>query len=107
MVKNLPAMQETQVQSLSREDPLEKGMVTHSSTLAWRIPWTGDWQVIVPAVVKSQTQLSVQFSHSVTSDSLRLREPQHARPPCPSPAPGVYPNPADGDLTRFFLEKEQ
>ena len=40
MVKNLPAMQETQVQSLGREDPLEKGMATHSSTLAWRIPWT-------------------------------------------------------------------
>ena len=33
-------MQETQVQSLGREDPLEKGMATHSSTLAWRIPWT-------------------------------------------------------------------
>ena len=40
MVKNLPAMQETQVQSLGREDPLEKGMATHSSMLAWRIPWT-------------------------------------------------------------------
>ena len=38
--KNLPAMQETQVQSLGREDPLEKGMATHSRTLAWRIPWT-------------------------------------------------------------------
>ena len=40
MVKNLPAMQETQVQSLGQEDPLEKGMATHSSILAWRIPWT-------------------------------------------------------------------
>ena len=40
MVKNLPAMQETWVQSLSREDPLEKGMATHCSILAWRIPWT-------------------------------------------------------------------
>ena len=38
-VKNLPAMQETCVQSLDREDPLEKGMATHSSILAWRIPW--------------------------------------------------------------------
>ena len=38
-VKNLPAMQETQVWSLSQEDPLEKEMVTHSSILAWRIPW--------------------------------------------------------------------
>ena len=40
MVKNLPAMREAQVRSLGGEDPLEKGMVTHSSILAWRIPWT-------------------------------------------------------------------
>ena len=40
MVKNLPAMQKTQVQSLGWEDALEKGMATHSSILAWRIPWT-------------------------------------------------------------------
>ena len=39
MVKNLPAMQETRVQPLGREDPLEKDMATHSSTLVWRIPW--------------------------------------------------------------------
>ena len=39
MVKSLPAMQETQVQSLRWEDPLEKEMVTHSSILAWKIPW--------------------------------------------------------------------
>ena len=42
MVKNLPAMQETQVQSLIREDPLEKDMATHSSILVWRIPWRGE-----------------------------------------------------------------
>ena len=40
MVKNLPAVQETWVRSLGQEDPLEKGMVTDSSILAWRIPWT-------------------------------------------------------------------
>ena len=40
MIKNLPAMQETWVQSLGWEDPLEKGMVTHSSIFAWKIPWT-------------------------------------------------------------------
>ena len=40
MVKNPPAKQEIQVQSLGREDPLEKDMATHSSILAWRIPWT-------------------------------------------------------------------
>ena len=42
MVKNLPATQETKVPSLSQEDPLEKGMATHSSILAWIIPWTED-----------------------------------------------------------------
>ena len=40
MMKNLPAMQENWVQSLGQEDPLEKEMATHSSILAWRIPWT-------------------------------------------------------------------
>ena len=40
MVKNLPSVQESQVQYLGREDPLEKGMAKHSSILAWRIPWT-------------------------------------------------------------------
>ena len=40
MVNNLPAMQETRVQSLGREDPLEKGMAIRSRILAWRIPWT-------------------------------------------------------------------
>ena len=41
-LKRLPATQETWVQSLDREDPLEKEMVTHSSTLAWKIPWMED-----------------------------------------------------------------
>ena len=40
MVKNLPAMRETQVQSLGQEDPLEKETATHSNILAWEIPWT-------------------------------------------------------------------
>ena len=40
MVRNLPGMQETQVRSLGWEDPLEKEMATHSSILAWEIPWT-------------------------------------------------------------------
>ena len=42
MVKNLPAMQETQVQFLGWEDPLEKEMAAHSSTLVWKIPWMED-----------------------------------------------------------------
>ena len=40
MVKNLPAIRETRLRSLSQEDPLEKGVANHSSILAWRIPWT-------------------------------------------------------------------
>ena len=40
IIKHLPAMQETQVRSLGQEDPLEKEMATHSSSLAWKIPWT-------------------------------------------------------------------
>ena len=59
MVKNLPAMQETQVQSLGWEEPLEKGMVTHSSILAWRIPMdkeSGELQSM--RVAKSRTCLS-------------------------------------------------
>jgi len=40
VVKNLPAIQETQLRLLGWEDPLEKGMATHSNILAWRIPWT-------------------------------------------------------------------
>ena len=52
-VKNLPAMQETWVQSLGWEDPLEKGMEIHSSILAWRIPMDrGAWQATVHAVAK-------------------------------------------------------
>ena len=52
-VKNLPAVQETWVQSLGQEDPLEKGMATHSSILAWRIP-----EVIVHGAAKIWTHLS-------------------------------------------------
>jgi len=56
MVKNLPAMRETWVQSLGWEDPLEEVMATHSSVLAWRIPKDrGAWQAIVHGVTKSWT----------------------------------------------------
>ena len=49
MMKNLPAMWETRVQSLGREDPIEEGMVTHSSILAWRIPMDrGAWRDYSP-----------------------------------------------------------
>ena len=56
MVKNLPAMWKTWVQSLGWEKPLEKGMATHSGILAWRIPMDkGAWRATVHGVAKSQT----------------------------------------------------
>ena len=59
MVKNPPAMWETWVQSLVWEDPLEEGMATHSSILAWRIPTDrGAWRATVHGVAKSQAWLS-------------------------------------------------
>ena len=68
LVKNLPAMSETWVQSLGLEDPLNKGKATHSSILAWRIPWT-----MLHGVTKSWRQLSnfyltsfMQISYSTT-----------------------------------------
>ena len=60
-IKNPPAVQETWVQSLVWEDPLEKGMATHSSILAWRVPMDREaWRATVLRVAKSQTQLSDQ-----------------------------------------------
>ena len=82
MVKHLPIMQETQVQSLGQEDPLEKETATHSNTLPGK-SW--GWRSVVG-------YSSVQFSCSVVSNSLQPHEPQQARPPCPSPTPRVYPN---------------
>ena len=58
MVKNLPAMQETRVWSLGQEDPLEKEMAPHSSTLAWRIPWTEEPGGLQSMGSQSQTPLS-------------------------------------------------
>ena len=58
-VKNLPAMWETWVRSLGQEGPLEKGVATHSSILAWRIPMDrGAWQATVHGVDQNQTRLS-------------------------------------------------
>ena len=58
-VKNPPAMRETWIRSLGWEDPLEEGMATHSSILAWRIPMDkGAWWAVVHGVAMSRTQLS-------------------------------------------------
>ena len=58
MVKHLPTMQETQIQSLGQEDLLEKEMATHSSILAWRIPWTVEPGRLQSVGSQSQTRLS-------------------------------------------------
>ena len=55
MVKSLPAVQETRVQSLGQEDPLEKKMATHSSILAWRISWTEELGGLQSVGLQSQT----------------------------------------------------
>ena len=74
MVKNLPAMQETWVQSLGGEDPLGEGMATHSSILTWRIPMDrGAWKATVHGVAKSRTRLS-DFTHFQLNKSLRIME---------------------------------
>ena len=91
------------VRSLGWEDPLAKETATHSSILAWRIPWTeelGGLQSNGRIELDTTERLhfhfhfhtfsSVQFSRSVVSGSLRPHESQHARPPCPSPSPGVH-----------------
>ena len=84
MVKHLCTMQETWVQYLGQEDPLEKETATHSSTLAWKIPWMEE-----PGRLQFS---SIQFSCSVVSNSLPPHELQHARPPCPWPTSEFYPN---------------
>ena len=135
-------MQVTWVWSLGWEEPLEKEMATHTSILAWKIPWTEecrrlqsmglqrvghDWVTNIHTQSRSHHPYisdhhwcyhtgrssklqyglveyrnrcssifhlfsSVQFSHSVMFDSLWPHESQHARPPCPSPTPGVHSN---------------
>ena len=69
-VKRLPAMRETQVLSLGQEYPLEKGMATHSSTLAWKIPWTEEPQQADGGISLS-ISLIESVSHSVVSHSLQ------------------------------------
>ena len=69
MVKNLPAMQETQIRFLGQEDPLEKGMVTHSSILAWRIPWTEESTVHDVAESDTNERLTHTHTHTHTFQS--------------------------------------
>ena len=82
MVKNLPAMQETWLRSLGWEDPLEEGMATYSSILAWRIPMDrGAWRATVHGVTKSQTQLkrlSIHIVHKYFTTALLIMRSQRA-----------------------------
>ena len=67
VVKNMSAKKKTLVWSLGQEDPLEQGMATHSSILAWRIPWTrGAWRAAVHGVAKSRTWLKWFSMHAIT-----------------------------------------
>ena len=66
MAKHLPPMQETQVQSLGWEDPLEKGMATHSSVLAWRMPWTQELVGCSPQVTEAYRTAQLTLLHSRT-----------------------------------------
>ena len=116
-VKNLPAVRETQVRSLGREDALEKGVATHSSVLAWRSPWTEgpggatvlgvtkswmrlcDWHFHFHAIIgiqgerKGRYLVLCGFDSSVQSLSRVRLWPcglKHTKPPCPSSTLGVY-----------------
>ena len=74
-IKNLPAMQETWVQSLGQENLMEKGMATHSSILAWRIPWTvepgGSWSMGLQTVNMTE-QLTHDINFQVYYDAFFL-----------------------------------
>ena len=89
MVKNLPAIQETWVRILGQEDPLEKGMATHYSILAWRIPWTE----------KPGELHSMGFSRQEYRSGLPFPSPEDL------PDPGIEPEspaPAGGFLGSNF-----
>ena len=93
MTKNPSVMQEIQFKSLGHKNSLEEEMATHSSTLAWEIPWTEELGGLLSmGLQKSQTQLSnmlLLFSCSVVSSSLQHLGLQHDRLSCPSPSPRV------------------
>ena len=85
MEKNLPTMQETCVQSLGWEDPLEKGMTTHFSILAWRIPWTeepgglqsiGSQRVGYDLAIQQQQQ-HTEYTKNFQNSAVRKHTPTH------------------------------
>ena len=92
MVKNLPAMEETWVQSLSHEDPLEKGMVTHSSILAYRISWTEKPGGLQSMGSQSDTTETNTVTTIIKDTVPAAKPPSSPGPwwsmPCPLAAPG-------------------
>ena len=78
-LKRLPGMQETWVQSLGREDPLEKEMATHSSVLAWRIPWMGEPGGLPSMGLQSQTRLKRLSRSSSSSSSSKAQLTLHSK----------------------------
>ena len=71
MVKNLPIMQETWVQSLGREDPLKEGMATHSSVLGWRIQWTEELGGL-QSMVRKESDTTGQLTLSLFERMMKL-----------------------------------
>ena len=69
MVKNLPAMQETQVQSLGWEDSLKNGMATHTSILAWRIPWREEPGGLQSMVTRVGQNLAIEHACMLQSSA--------------------------------------
>ena len=92
LVKNLPAIQETWVRSLSWEDPLEKGKATHSSILAWRIPWTVACQASLSAHALLQARIlewvAYPFSRDLPSPGIEPRSPALQGDSLPAELPG-------------------
>ena len=94
MVKNLPAIQETQVHSLGREDPLEEEMATHYSILAWRIPWTEEPDGLQS--MRSQRDMTEQLTLSLSL--FRVPNTAHRNNPKPLYFASVYSSPVSLNL---------
>ena len=88
MVENLPAMQETQVRSLGQEYPLEKGTATHSSILAWRMPWTEEPGGLQSMELQRVGHVAAAAAAKSLQSSPTLGDPIDGSPPG-SPVPGI------------------
>ena len=108
LVKNLPAMQETWVQFLGQEDPLDKGMATHSSILAWEIPWTekpgglqsiGLQRVGHDLVTKPRVaEMNKRRIHSTLRYQVCVTEKSGSKPSRTQEQRGMYTGPSANDM---------